>query len=410
MSALAVPQTEPIDHGRELLALIGAEATVLPTALAEELMAIEAIQDESAAAIQTAAKRPIAQIDQIKRDENDQLTDRALESALPADLPLVDALAMVTAIQTRHALTRTTTDPNKFEAVDGNLFRHDGEDVYHPGEMYLPLVEGQHVSEGLKLLINELDAEFQSSDLEAAIIKACMYLNLAMLLHPQKDFNSRVLQSFFDYLLARTQPDKKSIRVFRNAHADFKSRYLFQAREEIGAAIFAKHFPELAKNPLFARFIKILLRKLFTHTRNMGEVLAELPVGESDIDGLFRNSWSVYEAEGVEKKNAEEALAAMEATGTVDVDDIFTKLKALEKFDSQAGYFKAALEASKVITAQLIREVAPVLKVMRRSGSAFTYYYFSEAYKKLNGDNRPDPNIRSSIELVLWAMDQLRIH
>lgn len=407
-SAPAIPVTEPRDHGRELITFLGTEAITLPPELAEELRTIAAIQDANAELIQTAARRPIIQVDQIKREENDELTDHALESALPADLPLVDALAMVTAIQTRHALMRETAD--RLMPVDGNLFRHANDDVYHPNETCLPLVPGQHVAESLKLLINELDAEFQSSDLETAIIKACMYLNLAMLLHSQRDFNNRVNKSFFDYLLSRTQPDKKALRVFRNASPNFKITHLFPARKEIRAEIFARHFPELAQHPMFGQFVKKLFRKLFTHTRNMGEVLEELPGGYVDVEGIFSNMWRAYEAEGIEKEDVEDALAAMEATDTVDTDDIFARAKAMEKFDSQAGYFKETLEASKVVIEQLIREVAPVLRKMRKSGSAFTYYHFSEAYKGLNGGKRPDPKIRSSIELVLWAMGQLKIY
>ncbi len=390
-----------ISHGDELLEILNtAHLHDLPAEVLQVARALEGIQDDSAEA--TGALTAVQQVEALRIEQNQRLTDELLGLELFPELSVADALRLIVNVQARHALL------NGKEPVSGRLLR-TGKYAYYPEGDILPRVAAQHVGASLNLLVAELDREFDGLSPEEAIVKACFYFNLSMLLHAQEDFNTRINKSFFDYLIARASrpvSGKQTKRVFRNAGPHFKRSHLFPADINLKAQIFARHFPELSENPKFPSFINALFTKLFSHNRTLADLYN---LGYDDAGMIFSESWTICEPEGLTREDFDTAYSKLDVGEALDKETIYSRAVAMANLDSQEGYFQEALESSKDLMQLSLDETLPVLREMQRRNLPFTTYNYYEVFRVLNGtDQRSNQKISKFLPVILWAMEQIR--
>lgn len=272
------------------------------------------------------------------RHVNDRLTEWLLQSPDIHAIPLAEVLSLIQSIQTHNAITQYPGETPTNTLQPENIFRQEGEDVWQGGsEMHLPYVHGEFVADALENLLATLEEEFKNLPPEQATAKAKKCFNLAILIHPQKDFNKRTFRHFFTHLVDRATSHTASI-----AHTDFIPSF-----ETVREDLYIHYFPELAQDrALRYTFIKTFHPKTFNHNGNPAHDF-EMMIAASNLGGYSylpppEDKWEFRPAEGVVMGDVEYFLLLhnrpSSSSTRFERDDLFARLKKLESLELESEY------------------------------------------------------------------------
>lgn len=267
---------------------------------------------------------------------NDALIFWILKSPDAHAQPLGNVVSRIRAIQCHNSLTQHPGDKPLNTLSQDDLLREEGDEVWSSGRaMVLPYLQGKFAQPAFDNLLVKLEQEFQRLPPEEAIRKAKIYFNLAMIIHPQKDFNKRTFRHFFRHLASRSTDKEVTIN-----DEEFVPSF-----EEIREALFVHYFPELADDRCLRwSFIKTFHRDLFDHSVNPAEEFEALMASSNLGHGASRffskpkDEWEFRYAKGVTKGAVEYFILLHDHSHIFQVDNLFERLQRIQSLNMLAEY------------------------------------------------------------------------
>lgn len=395
-----------------------------------------------------------------KRFVNDELLRRILFSEAVDPMADPDIVILIVNILTQETLMQVDYDRTQFRPIQEKIIRDHGEDVATTTSINLPFVRGSYIRSELKKILREMNTVFSGLPPEEAVIHGCLYFYLLSVLHPQHDFNGRMMRYYMNHKIhkAASSPkhDDKRLTLGRGPFGDkdvgFIEGFIKPIDEKMRLLLFQEFFPELKQHGHAAFFAQnaqpLVMLHSFQHIDPFLEQLAASsnmptpeaqwvigdPIGFTDegLRWLYSEDSDVTDVAGlfgVDPKSDRYNLLNdssrspfytlrfyMCRYGIRDLippERLREQLTKMYRFDETPEYFPMIRKIVNDALQHLLTHALPVLKKLSSGQDAtteevFSRHHYSNAYKEMYED-KFDFTYIEFVDMILYGLEKYRV-
>ncbi len=390
---------------------------------------------------------------------NDELLRRILFHEAVDPMDDIDIVMLIVNMLTQQALMQVDRDRNNFQPVEEKIIRDDGEDVATTTSVNLPFVRGGYIRSELSTMFQEMTEIFSTLSIEDAVTRGCLYFYLLSVLHPQHDFNGRMMRYYINHKIHKSTSsavhDGKRLTLGKGPFGDkdvrFIEGFIKPIDEKMRFLLFQEFLPELKTHShaaFFAQYAQpLVMLHSFQHTDHFLEQLATSsnmpspdpqwiigdPIGITDkgVQWLYDEEsdvTDVAELFGVDPKSSRHALLNDSSRSPLytlrfymcryGIKNLFTperlreQLTKMYRFDETPQYFPMIRKIVNDALQHILSKASPVFRKLslhqNPSEETFSRYRYTNAYEEIHGQ-KIDFTYMEFIDMILYGLEKYRV-
>lgn len=391
---------------------------------------------------------------------NDELLRRILFDKAVDTMTDGDIVILIVNMLTQNSLMQIDVDRGRFQPVDEKIIRDHGEDVATTTSLHLPFVRGKYIRPELKKIFEEMGEIFTNLSPEEAVIHGCLYFYLLSVLHPQHDFNGRMMRYYTNHKIHKAVSgktrDHKRLTLGKGPFGDrdvrFIEGFVKPIDEKMRLFLFQEFFPELATHghgAFFAEYAHpLVMLHSFQYTDPFLEKLAISanisspdpqwiigdPTGFTDegIQWLYDENANVADVAGLfgmDPKDDRYSLLNDEFRSPFyklrfymcryGIKDLIPpkrlkeQLTKMYRFDETPEYFPLLRKIADDALRHLLTKALPIFRKLslmdnETNDKIFSRYNYSQAHREIYGEGF-DFTYLPFIDMILYGLEKYRV-